>query len=230
MEDLVVAVRDREIVQGATLHIPRGQVHVIVGPNGSGKSTLLHSIAGDPRYRIVRGRVVFDNVDVTSLDPMERVRLGISLMHQMPPAVKQVNTLDLVKTLERKFGANPIAEKAREILAVDRFLSRPLFYGLSGGEKKRLELYLSLLLKPRLLMLDEPDSGVDVDSLSRIAYTINMLIESKVTLLVVTHRGDILEKLSRIDKVYVMCGGKVRAEGDLSLGLKVLSEGFSKVC
>ncbi len=230
IEDLVVAVGSREIVQGVTLYVSRGEVHVIIGPNGSGKSTLLHAIAGDPRYRIVRGRILFEGQDITYLDSTERVRKGISIMCQIPPTIRQISTRDLVEALERKFGRSDIAEKAREILEIDNLLTRPLFYGLSGGERKRLELYLSLLSRPKLLLLDEPDSGVDIDSLARIAQTINMLIREKVTLLIVTHRGDILERLDRVDRVHVMCNGKVRSEGTSELGFKVLREGFGKVC
>jgi len=230
VQNLVVVAGSREILRGVNLHILRGQVHIIVGPNGSGKSTLLHTIAGDPRYRVVRGRILFEGEDITGLDPIERVKRGIALMYQIPPTIRHVRARDLAETLEQKFGKSEIAEKAREILEVDSLLNRPLFYGLSGGERKRLELYLSLLTKPKLLMLDEPDSGVDVDSLTKIAETINMLVREGITLIIVTHRGDILERISRVDKVYVMCGGEVREEGDRDLGIKILHEGFSKVC
>ncbi len=230
IHDLWTVVDNVEVLRGVNLSVEEGEVHIILGPNGAGKSSLLHTIMGYPRYRVTRGEILFNGINITNLPMFERSRLGISLMHQIVPTMRSVRTQDLIEAVKNKFGECNLCKEVENILEIDKFLNRPLFQGLSGGERKRLELYLAILPCPKLLMLDEPDSGVDVDSLEKIAAVINYLTEKGVTILLVTHRGDIVERMSKLDKVHVMCSGRIVQTGDLKLAREVLKRGFRDTC
>ncbi len=230
IRDLWAEVDGAQVLRGVNLTVEQGETHVILGPNGAGKSSLLYTIVGHPKYRITRGQILFEGRDITGLPPHERVKLGLSLMHQIVPTLRTVYARDLVKAVQEKFGICELADNVCKLLDIEPLLERPLFQGLSGGERKRLELYLSLLTCPRLLMLDEPDSGVDIDSLDKIASVINYLANNGVTILLVTHRGDIVERMSRLDKVHVMCSGRIVQTGDVKLAREVLKKGFRETC
>lgn len=230
IRDLWTEVDGVQVLRGVNLTVEQGETHVILGPNGAGKSSLLYTIIGHPKYRVTRGQILLEGQDITGLPAHERIRLGLSLMHQIVPTLRTIHARDLVKTIEEKFGHCKLAEDVYKLLEVEPLLERPLFQGLSGGERKRLELYLSVLTCPRLLMLDEPDSGVDVDSLDKIASVINYLTSNGVTILLVTHRGDIVERISRLDKVHVMCSGRIVQTGDVKLAREVLKKGFRETC
>ncbi len=230
VEDLYVEAGGRLIVRGINLEIDRGEIHIIIGPNGAGKSTLLYAISGIPKYRIVRGRILFNNEDITNLTSTERVKIGICLMHQFQPQIKTVKVKDIEEYIVSKFGKNKLAEYAREILEIDKLENRSLFHNMSGGERKRLELYLTLLTNPKLVLLDEPDSGVDVDSLFKIAEVINRIVSEGIACILVTHRGDIVKLLKKVDRVYVMCSGKIVESDGRDVLERVLSTGFAKVC
>jgi len=212
---LRVVVGGVEVVKGVDLGVGRGEVHVIMGPNAAGKSSLLAAIAGLRKYRVVSGKVLFEGRDVTHLPLDERARLGIALAHQIPPVIKGVRVRDLVTALIRKYGVGNSGSLA-SLLRVGELMDRYLFLGFSGGERKRLELYLASLQRPKLAMLDEPDSGVDVDSLSSIAEAIAELVRSGSSVLLVTHTGYVLEKLSKlcgIDYAHVMVRGRIVYSG-----------------
>ncbi|NPA23609.1 MAG: ATP-binding cassette domain-containing protein [Crenarchaeota archaeon] len=230
VENLHVESGGREILRGINLELSRGEVHVVLGPNGAGKSTLLYTIAGIPRYLVKKGRIVFEDEDVTNLPTFERVRRGMCLMHQFQPQFKTVKVQDLERMLISKFGGNELALKARDTLDIESLRGRYLFTNMSGGERKRLELYLTLLTNPRLVLLDEPDSGVDVDSLVKIGEVINMIIDSSLSCILVTHRGDIVNMLKRIDRVHVMCSGRIVESDGKEMLEKVLRSGFRRVC
>lgn len=208
VRDLSVCIEGRVIVNEVSFEAKEGELHVIMGPNGSGKSTLLSALMGLPRVKICGGSIAFNGIDVTDKPSYERARLGIALAHQNPPSIKGVKFSEVVKNLIKKCGCSDYTVMSK-ILRVDELLSRDLFVGFSGGERKRAELYLVLLQNPKLALLDEPDSGVDVESLDLIASAVRYLIKKGTAVILVTHSGNILSKLSRIDQVHIMIGGRI---------------------
>lgn len=215
VKELEVEVSGRRVLRGVDLKIGEGEVHVIMGPNAAGKSTLLASIMGLRRYRIVNGRIIFMGKDITDKPSYERAKMGIALSHQIPPSIKGLKVKDLVSAMLSKYHCSDETLLAK-ILMVDYLMDRYLFVGFSGGERKRLELYLTLLQQPKLAMLDEPDSGVDIDSVDKIASAIKILSDRGASALLVTHTGHILSKLSekhRIDVVHLMVNGRIVFSG-----------------
>jgi len=212
LRDLVVSVEGTTVLKGVSLAIPQGELHVIMGPNGSGKSTLLASIMGLPHVRIESGKIIFEGRDITNLPPYERARLGIALAYQNPPEIKGVKLRDIAKFMLEKYSCEDSALLSK-MLRVDALLNRDLFVGFSGGEKKRAELFLSLLQSPKLAMLDEPDSGVDIESADNIARVIDLLIRKGGSVILVTHTGLITSRLSRIDRVHILIDGRIAYTG-----------------
>jgi len=212
LRDLVVSVEGTTVLKGVSLAVPQGELHVIMGPNGSGKSTLLASIMGLPHVRIESGKILFEGRDITNLPPYERARLGIALAYQNPPEIKGVKLRDIAKFMLEKYSCEDSALLSK-MLRVDALLNRDLFVGFSGGEKKRAELFLSLLQSPKLAMLDEPDSGVDIESADNIARVIDLLIRKGGSVILVTHTGLITSRLSRIDRVHILIDGKIAYTG-----------------
>jgi len=212
LRDLVVSVEGTTVLKGVSLAIPPGELHVIMGPNGSGKSTLLASIMGLPHVRIESGKIIFEGRDITNLPPYERARLGIALAYQNPPEIKGVKLRDIAKFMLEKYSCEDSALLSK-MLRVDALLNRDLFVGFSGGEKKRAELFLSLLQSPKLAMLDEPDSGVDIESADNIARVIDLLIRKGGSVILVTHTGLITSRLSRIDRVHILIDGRIAYTG-----------------
>lgn len=228
VKDLSVCVGDKEIVHGVDLKVGGGELHVIMGPNGSGKSTLLLAIMGFRRVRVCSGAIVLDGVDITDKPSYERAKLGIALAHQNPPSIRGVRLAEVVKNLIRMYRCSEYTVMSK-ILRVDELLVRDLYVGFSGGEKKRVELYLVLLQNPKLALLDEPDSGVDVESLNLIAAAINYLIRKGTSVVLVTHTGTILSKLSRVDLIHVMIDGRVVYRGLPDVVIPtILKYGFRK--
>ena len=232
VEGLVVETRGEpriRVLNGIDLRIGRGEIHVLFGPNGAGKSTLLKAIMGLPQYEIVEGRGVFDGVDITRAKPYERASMGIAIAFQNPPSIP-VRLGYLAEKLARRFGGEL---KDVSDLELVHLMDRNLHEGFSGGESKRVELGLAILQRPRLAMLDEPDSGVDVDSLELVAKAVEELAERGTSLLIVTHLGHIARKLKRVDTAYVMIGGRIVVEGEfrkvyeavMHYGYRRLSEG-----
>jgi len=213
IKDLTVAIGDKVIVRKVNLSVGRGEMHVIMGPNAAGKSTLLAAIMGLPRTRILKGSIIFEGVEITNKPCYERAKMGIALAHQIPPAVKGVRFSEVAKALIERCGCSDHTLMAK-MLRVDKLLERDLFVGFSGGERKRAELYLTMIQGPKLALLDEPDSGVDLESLSIIANVIEYLIRKKnASIILVTHSGAILEKLSRISKTHIMINGEIVYSG-----------------
>jgi len=210
--DLHAGVDDKEIVRGVDLKVDRGEVHVIMGPNGSGKSTLLSAIMGLPRVRIFGGRIVFDSVDVTDKPCYERAKMGIALAHQSPPAIRGVRLRDIASAILKAYGCSDCIALSK-ILNIENLLDRDLFVGFSGGEKKRVELYLVMLQAPKLALLDEPDSGVDVESVESIARAVEAMKMRGTSIILVTHTGMITSRLSRIDRVHVLIDGRIAYSG-----------------
>jgi len=213
VKNLTVSVESKVIVRRANLKIGKGEMHVIMGPNGAGKSTLLAAIMGLPRIKILEGSIIFEGVEITDKPCYERAKMGIALAHQIPPAIKGVRFSEVAKALIERCGCSDYTLMAK-MLRIDELLERDLFVGFSGGERKRAELYLTMIQGPKLALLDEPDSGVDLESLSIIANAIEYLIRKKnSSIILVTHSGAILEKLSRISKTHVMINGEIVYSG-----------------
>lgn len=182
VENLRVTVGDREILKGVNISVDNEGFHVIMGPNGSGKSTLALTIAGHPRYEVREGRILFNGKDITDMPPYKRARMGIMLAFQHPEEIEGVKIIDFlqqvlaeVKGIDLAEAYDMIVETARELWFKEDDLMRYVNAGFSGGERKRFEILQALLLEPKLLILDEPDSGVDVDSLSVISRKIEEL-------------------------------------------------------
>jgi len=224
IHQLHVVVGEKEILKGVDLRIDEGEVHILFGPNGSGKSTLLKTIMGLPKYKVTLGDISFRSKSIKELPPDERARLGIALAFQNPPALP-VKLRDIAVRVARKFRSDI---KLLDELSLNGLMPRPLHKGFSGGETKRAELALSLLQKPRLLMLDEPDSGVDVDSLKLVARAVNSLIDSGVSVLLVTHTGHITRLLSKVSLAHVIVDGVIVYDGDVEEILSSLEKfGYS---
>ncbi len=226
--NLRVCVEDREVIKGVSLRVERGEVHVVVGPNGSGKSTLLSAIMGLRKVKVCGGSIIFEGRDITDMPSYERAKLGIALAHQNPPEIKGVRLLDVMNAMAKKYGCSDCTSLTKTLL-VDSFLSRNLFVGFSGGEKKRAELFLLMLQNPELALLDEPDSGVDVESIGMLARAIESLRNRGTRIILVTHTGAIMEKLSRINKVHVLIDGRIVYSDSPDVVLPVIFKlGFKK--
>ncbi|ASA77649.1 Fe-S cluster assembly ATPase SufC [Thermococcus sp. 5-4] len=234
-ENLHVTVADREILRGLNLEIGDGELHIVMGPNGSGKSTLALTIAGHPRYSVTEGRILFGGEDITSAKPEERARKGIFLSFQHPVEVEGVKVINfLQRTLKNLRGIDEVEAYDRIFQAVEELgfdssiLSRELNVGFSGGERKKLEMLQAYLVKPKLLILDEPDSGVDVDSLKVIAGVIAKLHSEGTAILLITHYGRILEYLNP-QRVHVLKDGKLVVSGGMELVKLIEEKGFAAV-
>ncbi|ASJ11169.1 ABC transporter ATP-binding protein [Thermococcus sp. P6] len=235
VENLHVNVGKKEILRGMNLELAPGELHVVMGPNGSGKSTLALTIAGHPRYTVTRGRILFEGKDITGAKPEERARAGIFLSFQNPVEVEGVKVINfLQRTLKNLRGINEVEAydlifKTVEELGLDRgMLSRELNVGFSGGERKKLEMLQAYLVKPKLLILDEPDSGVDVDSLKVIAGLISKLHREGTSILLITHYGRILEYLNP-QMVHVIKDGRLAVSGGMELVKLIEEKGFTAV-
>jgi len=221
-------VNDGVIVKSVSLDINPGELHVIMGPNGAGKSTLLASIMGLSYVKVCDGRIVFNGVDVTHLPSYERARLGISLAHQVAPTFRGVKFLEIARAIANRFNSD--WRTLASLLRVEELLSRDLFRGFSGGERKRAELYLALLQNPRLILLDEPDSGVDVDTLRVLAELIDHVVYVRgASAILVTHTGSILERIPRVTKAHIMVGGSIVYSGSPSHVIPIVMKyGYAK--
>jgi len=216
IEDLAVRVDDRPLLSGIDLVVQPGEIHVIFGPNGSGKSTLIKTIMGLPPYEVTGGDIRFDGESILGLSIDARARRGIGLAFQQPPAVRDVS----LAALGRALGVDPDAlTHEASLLGLDGHLDRGLNDGFSGGEQKRSELLQLLLQRPRLVLLDEPESGVDVDSLKLLRGVIERLFQRDLPIrertvggIIVTHTGSILEHL-HATRGYVLVDGRLMCSG-----------------
>ena len=236
--DLAVEVSGRQVLKDIDLAIKEGETHVLLGPNGSGKSTLFMSILGFPKYKITNGSIFFKEEDITDLNTTERVKKGIGVSFQNPPAIRGVSMKDLLKV---ESGQNPKEEKltpkmeklAEKLKFNDDFLERDVNIGFSGGEVKRSEILQLLAQKPDFTMFDEPDSGVDIENVELLAEEINILLDKdkkpgqrKRSGLLITHLGYILNFVSA-DIAHVLMDGKIACSGSPNEILKdIRKEGF----
>ncbi|MDD5591642.1 MAG: ABC transporter ATP-binding protein [Dehalococcoidales bacterium] len=230
IKQLAVAVGKKEILHDINMTIGTGETHVLFGPNGSGKTTLLAALMGFPKYRIVRGSITFQGKDITGLSLDERARLGIGMSFQRPPVVRGVKMSDMVAAcLKGRGDAKTIAKLAKQTDMED-FLDREINYGFSGGEIKRSEMMQLLAQKPKLALLDEPESGVDLENIVLIGELINELLEKHCPIpdrkcmgLIITHTGHILDYVNARTG-YVMCDGRISCQGDPHEILQTIKE------
>jgi Fe-S cluster assembly ATP-binding protein len=241
IENLHVQVADREILKGLSLTVPKGEVHAIMGPNGSGKSTLAQVLAGREDYTVTAGTILFDGRDLLALAPEERARAGVFLAFQYPIEIPGVNNAYLLKAAvnaqRAARGEQPVdafefmklIKTKMELMQIPRdFLNRSVNQGFSGGEKKRNEILQLLLLEPRLAVLDETDSGLDVDALKVVAAGVNSLRNPERSMLLVTHYERLLELIIP-DRVHVLAGGRIVKSGDAALARELDQRGYDWV-
>ena len=238
IENLHAEVEDKAILKGLNLHVKPGEVHAIMGPNGAGKSTLASVVAGKEEYEMTQGTIELDGEDITELAPEERAHNGVFLSFQYPVEIPGVTVTNFIKTAineSRKargleeMPAKDMLKMIREksaLLEIDRkFLSRSLNEGFSGGEKKRNEIFQMAMLEPKLAILDETDSGLDIDALRIVANGVNKLKSKDNAVIVITHYQRLLDHIIP-DFVHVLHDGKIVKTGDASLAHELEAKGY----
>ncbi len=235
--DLHVKVEDKEILKGVNLTINACEVHAIMGRNGSGKSTLSYTVMGHPRYKVTGGQMLYKGQEISEMSPDERCKLGISLAFQYPVAISGVSVSNFLRkiTNSKRGKEIPVKEFRQELKAAmaklgvkDEFLSRYVNDGFSGGEKKRLEILQLSLLKPSLAVLDETDSGLDIDALKTVSEGVNALASDETAILLITHYQRMLDYVQP-DFVHVFQDGKIVTSGGKELALELESRGYDWV-
>ncbi|MEZ0346821.1 MAG: ATP-binding cassette domain-containing protein [Infirmifilum sp.] len=232
VENLGASIDHSEIVRDVSLTIRSGERILLFGPNGAGKTTLLSAIAGLPRVRITRGKILLDSEDITQLPAYSRAVKGVVLSYQIPPELTGLTVSRLAELIAKRFGSEDLVSQLAEMLDIEYLLNRDAFKGFSGGERKRVEVFFTALLKPRFALLDEPDSGVDVDSVKLIAGTLNFLAGKFNTgIVVVTHTRLLAEQIGRTARGFILREGRVVCDGDaLELLSNLEEKGFEGVC
>jgi Fe-S cluster assembly ATP-binding protein len=238
IKNLHASIGDKEILKGINLEVKAGEIHAIMGPNGAGKSTLASIIAGNENYEVTEGEISLDGEDLSELAPEERAHKGVFLSFQYPVEIPGVSVTNFIRTaINETRKANQLEEmpanemlkvirEKSELLEIDRkFLSRSLNEGFSGGEKKRNEIFQMAMLEPKLAILDETDSGLDIDALRIVANGVNKLKSDKNAIIVITHYQRLLDYIVP-DFVHVLYNGKIVKSGDASLALELEEKGY----
>ena len=238
IKNLQVTAEDKEILRGIDLSVNKGEVHAIMGPNGSGKSTLARALSGHPEYQVTGGQVLFEGRDLLDMDPDERAREGVFMAFQYPVEIAGVNNAYFLKAAvnaKRKHQGLPeldamefmslVNDKAK-LLEIDKsMLSRAVNEGFSGGEKKRNEIFQMALLEPTLAILDETDSGLDIDALKLVANGVNAMRSPERAFIVVTHYQRLLNYIVP-DFLHVLSGGRIVKSGGKELALELEQKGY----
>lgn len=238
IRNLHAAIADKEILKGINLEVKKGEIHAIMGPNGSGKSTLSSVLVGNPNYEVTEGEVLFEGQDLLELEPEERAHLGLFMSFQYPveiPGVSMVNFMRAALNEKRKAqGLDPIPaaeflklmKQKRELVELDNKLaSRSVNEGFSGGEKKRNEIFQMAMLEPKLAILDETDSGLDIDALRIVAKGVNELRSPENATIVITHYQRLLDYIHP-DYVHVLYKGRIVRSGGPELALELEEKGY----
>ncbi len=246
VEGLRVEVAGKEILRGINLEVPRGRVITLMGPNGSGKTTLIMTIMGFSGYKVVDGRILFKGIDITHMPVYERVRLGIGLAFQRPPVIKGVKTRQIVEMAAAACGRSVDPYELAKEVNMEDFLERDVNDGFSGGEMKRSEILQLMAMNPDLLLLDEPESGVDLESIGLLGEAINRVLgreldpvegkslkevrrEFAKSALIITHTGHILNYVNA-DLGYVLINGKIVCSGNPRDILRTIEKYGYKEC
>ena len=237
IKNLHVTVEGKNILKGINLRINEGEIHAIMGPNGSGKSTLAFSLFGHPQYKVEKGEIIFDNKDITEFSPDQRAKLGLFLGFQNPVAVPGVTLTNFLWTSYKalktdssnsvsRIDFNDLLEEKMHLLGIENnFIERYINDGFSGGEKKRAEILQTLVLQPKFAVLDEIDSGLDIDSLKVIGENIALLAKQKMGVILITHYQRILNYV-KPDFVHVLIDGKFVESGGSELAEKLEERGY----
>ena len=238
IKNLHAKVEEKDILKGINLEIKPGEVHAIIGPNGSGKSTLASVITGKEEYEMTDGQILFENENLEDVSPEERAHKGIFMSFQYPIEIPGVTTTNFIKTAinetrkaqgEKEMSAKDMLQKLREkcdLLDIDqKFLSRSINDGFSGGEKKRNEIFQMAMLEPKLAILDETDSGLDIDALKIVANGVNKLKSKDNAVLVITHYQRLLDHIVP-DFVHVLFDGKIVKSGGKELAFELEEKGY----
>ena len=231
LEHIIIKKDEKSIIKDISIDIDEGNIHYLMGPNGSGKSTLALAIAGYPEYNI-KGNIFFKNENIVELSPDKRAKLGLFLSMQYPPAIKGVSILSLIKNAYQAMNGpvnvlefrTRVVEEVKRLGLDESILSRGVNEGFSGGERKRLELLQLLILKPQLAILDEPDSGLDIDALKLMSSELKQLNQNGMTFVIITHQGQ-LELIP--NKVTVIKNGIVVEKGDIQVLSRIQAQGYN---
>ncbi len=236
ISDLHVSAEDKEILKGINLSIDEGEIHVIMGPNGSGKTTTANAIFNNPAYKKQSGTITLCGEDITNLKTDEIARKGVFMSFQLPEEIPGISVVNFLKYAKSKITNEPVKvfafkdelKKNMEELSINPdYMTRSLNVGFSGGEKKKNEILQMLTLNPKLAILDETDSGLDVDAIKTVSKGIEMYKNDKNAVLIITHNTKILSSL-KVDKVHVLVDGKIVAEGDQELAYQIEKEGYAQ--
>lgn len=237
IKGLHAGVEGKEILKGLSLTVGKGEVHVILGPNGSGKSTLMNVIMGHPKYEVTAGSIAFEGEDITQLKTFERARKGLFLSFQTPEEIPGISVENMIRTAKQAVSGErvkllPFRKKLKEMMAElkikPEYADRYLNVGFSGGEKKRNEILQLLMLEPKLALLDETDSGLDVDAVQIVSEGVAKFHNEDNSCLIITHNTRILEKLT-VDRVHVLMNGTIVEEGGAELIEEINRRGFTHI-
>lgn len=225
VRDLSIEVGGKDLLHDININIPEGETHVLFGPNGSGKTSIIMAILGFKEYKITKGSIIFKGKDITQLPTHERAKMGIGISFQRPPSIPGLKTRKVVEICAKNSNGDVNVSELAKMLNLEKFLDRDLNIGFSGGEIKRSEILQLLAQDPDLVLLDEPESGVDLDNISLLGNMINHLLlkdkpcyerkklEFKKSGLIITHTGHILDYVGS-DKGYVLCEGTIQCQGN----------------
>lgn len=234
IKDLKVSVEDKEILKGINLKINKGEIHVIMGPNGSGKSTLMNSIMAHPAYTVKGGNIIFEGEDITDLSTDKRAKKGMFISFQTPKEVSGITVENFLRTAKMAVTEQSVSvmkfkkdlkNKMQDLSFDEKYAERYLNVGFSGGEKKKNEILQMKVLDPKFVMLDETDSGLDVDATRIVSDAVNNFMTQDKAILIVTHHNQILESLNP-DFVHIMVDGKIVKEGGKELIDEVEKSGY----
>lgn len=232
--NLKTQIDDKQILKGLNLEIGKGEVHAIMGPNGAGKSTLANTLMGHPKYEILDGEIIFENEVINSLKADERAKRGIFLSFQYPEEIPGVTVENFLRTAKMSITGKPLKiltfkkalkEKMDLLNMKEEYAQRYLNQGFSGGEKKKNEILQMAILEPKLAILDETDSGLDVDAIKTVSQGVNSLKNSENSILIITHHNKILDYL-KPDFVHILIDGKIVKTSDISLAKEIEANGY----